>query len=242
MDTQETHTLFGEADNATKVITAFVLSLTLIAFFGAQVKAQANNGNINAPAEASTQQTEAAQQNIDRQTEKPFDLFRALNLSTAQQMQIKAIRRQNREARLAAIERLQRAQRELDEAIYANDVNETVIGERERELAAAQAEAVRVETQGQLNIRRVLTPEQLATLRGLRQQAREAREARRDSLRQSQSQQAVNANNPFPRAPDRFQNRRRNTPVNVPAGNNLPQLQPVTRERPAGTQRRNSHP
>ncbi len=72
-------------------------------------------------------QTNSAQnvdrQNPDRQIEKPVDLFRALNLSPDQQAQIKAIRRQNREARIIAAERLQRAQRELDEAIYADIVN-----------------------------------------------------------------------------------------------------------------------
>ncbi len=203
-----------------------VLCLAIIAFFSAQMNAQA--------AVAAAPQTNTAP-NAHRENDKPVNLFHALNLSPEQQAQIKAIRRQNREARLAAAQRVQQALRNLDEVIYADALNESSIDERRRELAAAQAESVRVETAGQLNIRRVLTPEQLGTLRGLRQQTRAARDARRAT----QGQQRIeNANNPnLLRPRGRFGNRRRNMQGNMPAVNNINNPMLVPRERPARPQR-----
>ncbi len=210
-------------------LAAFVLCLAAFApCVAAQVKAQTNGGS--AASVNTAPQTNSAQ-NADRHTDRPVDLFRALNLSPDQQAQIKAIRRQNREARIIAAERLQRAQRELDEAIYADNVNEAMVAERRSELAAAQSESVRIETQGQLNIRRVLTLEQLGTLRGLRQQARTARQARRAAQQQMQQPRVENANNQIQRSPDRFENRRRDMPGNAPAGNNNARPPRVLRER-----------
>lgn len=224
-------------------LAAFVLCLAAFApCVAAQVKAQTNDGSaasVNTAPQTNSAQN-ADRQNPDFQIEKPIDLFRALNLSADQQAQIKAIRRQNREARILAAERLQRAQRELDEAIYADNVNEAIVGARRSELAAAQSESVRIETQGQLNIRRVLTPEQLAALRTLRQQARTARQARRAAQQQQQAPQprVENANSQGQRSPDRFENRRRDMPGNAPAGRNNARPPRVLRERPARLPRR----
>lgn len=210
----------------------FVLCLAALASCAAavQVKAQTSGNSGSAAAGNVAPQVNAAQ-NVDRESDKPVNLFRALNLSPDQQAQIKAIRRQNREARIIAAERLQRAQRELDEAIYADNVNEAMVAERRSELAAAQSESVRIETQGQLNIRRVLTPEQLVTLRALRQQARTARQARRAAQQQMQQPRVENANNQIQRSPDRFENRRRDMPGNAPAGNTNARPPRVLRER-----------
>ncbi len=224
-------------------LSCFVLCLAAFVFCAVvQVKAQTGGNNSGSAATGNTASQTNAAQNIDRQTDKPVDLFHALNLSPDQQAQIKAIRRQNREARIIAGGRLQRAQRELDEAIYADNVDEAIVEERQRELAAAQSEIVRVETQGQLNIRRVLTPEQLGTLRELRQQARTARQARRAAQQSQQPRLEENANNEFRRAPDRFEHRRRDMPGNAPAGNNNARPPRVLRERPARLPRRPLRP
>lgn len=218
-------------------LACFVLCLAAFApRAAAQIKAQ-TNGNAGAAAVGSAAPQTNAAQNVDRQGDRPVDLFRALNLSADQQMQIKAIKRQNREARIIAAGRLQRAQRELDEAIYADNVNQSIVAERQRELAAAQGESIRVETQGQLNIRRVLTPEQLGTLRGLRQQARTTREARR-AARQFQQPRAENANNQIQRSPDRLENRRRDMPGNAPAGSGTARPPRRLRERRSKLPRR----
>ncbi len=214
-------------------LALIVLCLITPAFFSTQANAQASGG---ATTPAATAQTNAPP-NANRNNDKPVDLLRALNLSPDQQAQIKAIRKQNREARLVAAERVQRALRELDEAIYADALNESLIEERRRELSAAQAGSVRVETLGQLNIRRLLTSEQLGTLRGLRQQARMARDARRAA--QGQPQRIGNVNNPNSLRPrERFRNRRRNMQGNIFNGNNINDPTFVPREPPARPQRR----
>lgn len=103
------------------------------------------------------------------------NLIRTLGLTPDQLAQIRAIRERNREERRLANERLRSAHQALDEAIYADAPSEAVIEERARELAAAQAASVRLRALTELGIRRVLTPEQLSTLRTLRQRQSERR-------------------------------------------------------------------
>lgn len=212
-------------------LTLIAICLITGAFFSTQIDAQVNSG-ATSPAAAS--QTNVPP-NANRDNGKPVNLFRALNLSPEQQAQIETIRKQNREARIAAAQRVRRALRELDEAIYADALNESLIEERQRELAAAQAESVHVETLGQLNVRRLLSSEQLATLRSLRQQARAARDARRGA--QGHREENVNNSNLL-RPRERFGNRRRNMQENIPQGNNLNDPTLLPRERPARPQRR----
>ena len=233
MNVQETKEYYKEYSSVLLEKLALTgICLITLAFFSTQADAQA--GSATPPTVAS--QTNATP-NASRDTDKPVDLFRALNLSPDQQAQIKAIRKQNREARIAAAERVQRALRSLDEAIYADALNDSLIEERRRELAAAQAESVRVETAGQLNIRRLLTLEQLGTLRGLRQRARATRDARRAA--QGQPQRTENVGNPNALRPrERFRNRRRNMQGNILNGNNINDPTFVPRERPARPQRR----
>jgi Spy/CpxP family protein refolding chaperone len=101
-----------------------------------------------------------------------------LNLSPDQIEQIKAIREQNREQWRAARQRLRQAQRALDEAIYADSVDEATVEARTREVAEAQTALLRMRALTELKIRRVLTEAQLNTLRSLRQQRAAEREQR----------------------------------------------------------------
>lgn len=103
----------------------------------------------------------------------------ALGLTPDQVARIRAIRQQNRFEWQAARQRVNQAQRALDQAIYSDDVNEAVIEQRAREVAEAQAIEVRLRAQMELSIRRVLTPEQLNTFRMVRQQRTRAAEIRR---------------------------------------------------------------
>ena len=99
-------------------------------------------------------------------------LFRALNLSPEQRAQIKAIRRETEpQGRQLGI-RLQQARRALDEAIYADNPDESVIEERVREVSAAQAAVMRLRTFTELKIRRVLSAEQLKAFRQLQRRPR----------------------------------------------------------------------
>ncbi len=100
------------------------------------------------------------------------DLLSRLNLSPAQLARIREIRQQNEgEARLLG-QRARQTRRALDEAIYSDNADESMIEERAREAAAAQAAIVRRRALTELQVRRVLAPEQLSVLRDMRQQFR----------------------------------------------------------------------
>ena len=73
------------------------------------------------------------------------------------------------------------ARRALDEAIYADSLDEARVEHRMRQLSEAQAELLRLRASTELKIRGVLTPAQLQTFRELRRQAQ-----RRQLLRRGQ--------------------------------------------------------
>ena len=75
--------------------------------------------------------------------------------------------------------RLNQARRALDEAIYADALDEALVEQRAREVAEAQAAVVRNRAQTELRVRRVLTPEQLQTFRDLRFRARQQKRIER---------------------------------------------------------------
>ncbi len=97
-------------------------------------------------------------------------LMQRLNLAREQIERIKAIREENKEEWRATRQRLRQAQRALDDAIYSDSADEAVIEARSQEVASAQTALVRMRAMTELKIRRVLTREQLNTLRSLRQQ------------------------------------------------------------------------
>jgi Spy/CpxP family protein refolding chaperone len=121
------------------------------------------------------------------------DLVRRLNLTPEQIRQIREIRQQNAEEMRQSRQRLLQAGRALDEAIYADTVKDSEVEARASELAAAQATVARLRALTELRIRKVLTPEQLNTLRTLRAEARqrerELRRERRESPNAFQEQQ-----------------------------------------------------
>ena len=111
------------------------------------------------------------------------DPIRELNLSAEQREKIRAIREQLREERAAVNHRLREANRTLEETLDADNPDETAVEQRLREVAAAQAASMRLRVLSEVRIRRVLTPEQLAILRSLRQNARGfRRELQRDNI------------------------------------------------------------
>ena len=111
------------------------------------------------------------------------DLIAMLNLTPDQVKRIREIRQQNAAEMQNTRRRMIRAQFDLDEAIYADSVDETAIETHARELAAAQSAVVRLRALMELRIRRLLTPEQLDLLRGFRQEARERQERDRENPR-----------------------------------------------------------
>lgn len=106
------------------------------------------------------------------------DPVRELNLSPEQRERIRAIREQTREERAAINQRLRATNRALEEVLDSENPIEAVVEQRLREVAEAQAASMRMRVLTEFRIRRVLTPEQLTTLRTLRQNARDARRGR----------------------------------------------------------------
>jgi protein CpxP len=151
------------------------------------------------------------------------DLIRRLNLTPEQIKQIREIRQQSGEEFRQNRQRLMRAQLALDEAIYADEVNEADVEARARDLATAQASVARLRALTELRIRRVLTGEQLNLLRQMRQEARERDREQRQRQRPGRDD------------PNAFEQRRRQNLPGAPGVNPKPGLmQPP----PAGRIRR----
>jgi len=112
-------------------------------------------------------------------------LVRALNLSPAQRAEIARIRRETEQQGRAVGQRLRRARRALDEAIYAPLADESAVELRSREVAEAEAARVRLRAQTELSIRRLLTTEQLNVFRELRDRARAEQQRRQRQQRRA---------------------------------------------------------
>lgn len=115
------------------------------------------------------------------------ELLLRLNLTPEQTAQIREIRRQSAPEALALGRRLGLARRALDEAIFADRVDDALVEARAREVAEAQAAVIRLRVQAELKVRRLLTPEQLNLFRGLRQQAREGQRRQRQQRRRGEA-------------------------------------------------------
>jgi Spy/CpxP family protein refolding chaperone len=119
------------------------------------------------------------------------NLMQRLNLSREQRQRLREIRRQSEPDVRAHTRRVRLARRALDEAIYADSLDEALVEQRARELTAAQSALVRLRAATELKIRRILTADQLQLFRTLRQQAQ----------RQQQLQRRLNRTAPPPEEP-----------------------------------------
>ena len=119
-------------------------------------------------------------------TQAGGDPIRQLNLTPEQVAKVRAIREQNKDERFMVNQRLRRAQRSMEDAINAENPSETLVDQRARELAEAQTDVTRMRALTEVRIRRILTPEQLAKLRTLRQQALNFQQQRREQDNQGQ--------------------------------------------------------
>ena len=101
------------------------------------------------------------------------DPIEQLRLTPEQRQRIRMIFEENKNERQSINRRVREANVALDQALDAEPVNETVIDQRLNELATAQAAQMRMRIYTELKIRRELSPEQVATLRQLRLQAKD---------------------------------------------------------------------
>jgi len=106
------------------------------------------------------------------------DPIRQLNLTPEQREQIRSIRERNKEERAAITARVGDSNRALEEALNSDNPDEAVVEQRVRDVAAAQASAMRMRILTEVRIRRVLTVEQRNILRSLQQQAQANRRER----------------------------------------------------------------
>lgn len=117
------------------------------------------------------------------------NMLRQLGLNREQIQRLQRINRERKPLMDAAQEKLRNANRSLDEAIYADEVIESDVQTRLKDLQLAQAEVFKIRFTSELAIRRLLTPEQLVRFRNMRQRferARKEAEERRSVIRDNQ--------------------------------------------------------
>jgi len=107
------------------------------------------------------------------------DPIRDLNLSPEQRERIRSIREEMRDERAAINQRLRETNLALEDLLDSDNPDNALVERRLRDVAEAQAASMRMRVLTEIRVKRVLTPEQLATLRTLRQNARETRRERR---------------------------------------------------------------
>ncbi|HEX2344833.1 MAG TPA: Spy/CpxP family protein refolding chaperone [Vicinamibacterales bacterium] len=101
--------------------------------------------------------------------------LRELDLTEAQQQEIRSIHEQNREAGRGVGEKLREARRALHEATVADPIDEAAIRAAAGALANAEAEAAISRARVHAQVWKVLTPEQQEKAKSLRTERRERR-------------------------------------------------------------------
>ena len=118
-------------------------------------------------------QQPAAQQDPPTAAATTADPIEQLRLTPDQRQSIRQIVAENKDERQVANRRLREANVALDQALDADPTDENLIEQRINELSAAQATQLRLRIHTEMKIRRILRPEQLATLRRLHLELRD---------------------------------------------------------------------
>jgi len=111
------------------------------------------------------------------------DPIEQLRLTPDQRQAIRRIVAVNRDERQATNQRVRDANVALDQALETDPPDENVIEQKINDLTAAQAAQLRLRIQTEIKIRRILRPEQIATLRRLRLQVRDVMNPERRNSR-----------------------------------------------------------
>lgn len=176
----------------TKLIKLAMLAATVVLFglCGAIAAQTTQPENSSAPAQAQTPELQANQMT---------DL-RPLDLKPDQIQKIRAINLELKDERQAAGLKLRQTQRALTEAIESPSPDESLIAQRSREVAEAQANTIRLRSLTEARILQVLTPEQRVRLREMRQRnlalRRERQQGAPNGLNQRQQGLQRDPNNP----------------------------------------------
>lgn len=132
---------------------------------------------------------------------RPADPIQQLNLTPEQRQQIRRLTEETRQERQMTNRRLREANAALDQALDADPIDENLIEQRINEVTAAQAAQTRMRIQMEMKIRRLLYPEQIATLRRLRLQLRDVMAPQRPNNPNAPRRPNVDAFRPNPRRP-----------------------------------------
>ena len=104
------------------------------------------------------------------------DLLAQLGLSPEQVQQFQRLNRHHRPLMNEAQRRMREANRELDMAVYADVVSDDLVQAKIKAFHDAQAEVNRLRFGHELNIRKILTHEQLIRFREMRRRFAESRQ------------------------------------------------------------------
>ncbi|HEX6279240.1 MAG TPA: periplasmic heavy metal sensor [Pyrinomonadaceae bacterium] len=104
------------------------------------------------------------------------NLLEALGLTQDQVRQIRLMNRDRKPLMEAAQTRLREANRALDMAIYGDTLDEAEVQARLAAFQQAQAEVASIRFQSEVQLRKILTPDQLVKFRMLRARLARARE------------------------------------------------------------------
>jgi len=107
---------------------------------------------------------------VNRPRDDRPNLMAQLGLSQEQIQQFRKLNAEHRPLMNEAQRRLRDANRELDMAIYADSVSDEVVYAKLKVFQDAQAEVNRLRFSNELNIRRILTQDQLVRFRDMRRQ------------------------------------------------------------------------
>jgi Spy/CpxP family protein refolding chaperone len=130
-------------------------------------------------------------QNNQPAVDNKITLLRHLGLTREQIQQIRRINAERKPLMDAAQQRLKEATKQLDDAIYADNVAEGEFQERLKNVQLAQAEVSRIRFANEFAIRRVLTPEQLVKFCELRDRF----EAAKQNMQNQQRERVLNRQN-----------------------------------------------
>lgn len=97
------------------------------------------------------------------------DLLKELGLTKEQFQQIRIVNSERKPLMQEAQRRLREANRNLDQAVYADQIDDQTIQLRLKQVQEAQAEVQRIRANTELEVRKILTPEQLVIFRELRE-------------------------------------------------------------------------
>jgi len=158
--------------------TSFILTILLVIVSFSAVKAQDEMPSEDAPP-----------QNYN-QARRP-NLLSELDLSQNQIQQIRRINADKRPLVREAQQKWRAANRRLDQAIYADNADETEIAVRLKEAQVAQAELIKVRSAIEFAVRQILTPDQLVKFREIRQSFKE----RMENLPKQLKNRSLNAPN-----------------------------------------------